>query len=119
VCVGQIANPGCDAGQGLVGVAQGRSNQDHASVVQVFQWRFAHSVSEAFGERGSGHGHIPGSLGTVRSAMTLAHAAARQGQGDRHAARGMARPSSRRAFAWLVGWQVWRVTSWPDSPSRH
>ena len=45
-----------------------------------------------------------GSLYTVRSAMARVHAGASHGQGEKHAARGIACPSSRQAFAWLVGW---------------
>ncbi|MDM0117538.1 ISL3 family transposase [Variovorax sp. J22R133] len=45
-----------------------------------------------------------GSLNTVRSAMARAHAGKSHGQGEKQAARGIACPSSRQAFAWLVGW---------------
>jgi transposase len=45
-----------------------------------------------------------GSLGTVRSAMARAHAAACKESGVQSSARGFACPSSRRAYAWLIGW---------------
>jgi len=45
-----------------------------------------------------------GSLGTVRSAMARAHAAACEESGVQSSARGFACPSSRRAYAWLIGW---------------
>ena len=46
-----------------------------------------------------------GSLGTVRNAMARAHAAAAEEHGARHSTRGIACPSSRRAYAWLIGWK--------------
>lgn len=45
-----------------------------------------------------------GSLGTVRSAMARAHAAAAENQEARLTTRSIACPSSRRAYAWLTGW---------------
>ena len=45
-----------------------------------------------------------GSLGTVRSAMARAHAAACRESGVQSLARGFACPSSLRAYAWLIGW---------------
>ena len=60
-----------------------------------------------------------GSLGTVRSAMARAHAAACEGQGARHDARGIACPSSRRAYAWLIGWREKRAAEQKSSDQRY
>ena len=58
-----------------------------------------------------------GSLGTVRSAMARAHAAASEG-GARPATRSGACPSSRRAYAWLIGWNGRKTAEQKSSDQR-